>query len=90
MKPQKSNALGLLVALLLPFLVAGVGGIVTSSSVSTWYPTLNKPAWNPPPWLFGPVWTALYLLMGIASWLVWQKMRPRYGGRWAGMGCNWA
>ena len=73
MKPQKSNALGLLVALLLPFLVAGVGGIVTSSSVSTWYPTLNKPAWNPPPWLFGPVWTALYLLMGIASWLVWQK-----------------
>jgi tryptophan-rich sensory protein len=53
--------------------VAAIGGIATSSSVSTWYPTLNKPAWNPPAWVFGPVWTLLYLMMGLASWLVWQK-----------------
>jgi tryptophan-rich sensory protein len=53
--------------------VGAVGGIATSSSVSTWYPTLAKPAWNPPNWLFGPVWTLLYILMGVAAWLVWRK-----------------
>lgn len=37
-----------------------------------WYQTLEKPAWNPPPWIFGPVWTALYLMMAIAAWLVWK------------------
>jgi tryptophan-rich sensory protein len=49
-----------------------VGGIATSSSVSTWYLTLEKPSWNPPSWLFGPVWTLLYILMGVAVWLVWR------------------
>jgi tryptophan-rich sensory protein len=73
MKAQKSNIVALVIALAAPFLVAAIGGIATASSVSTWYPTLNKPAWNPPAWLFGPVWTLLYLMMGIASWLVWQK-----------------
>ena len=75
MKDQKSNIVALVIALAAPLAVAAIGGIVTSSSVSTWYPTLNKPTWNPPAWLFGPVWTLLYLMMGIASWLVWQK-RP--------------
>jgi benzodiazapine receptor len=53
--------------------VGGFGAIFTSSSVNSWYPTLRKPSWNPPSWLFGPVWTALYLLMAIAAWLVWRK-----------------
>ncbi len=73
MKAQKLNIVALVIALAAPFVVAAIGGIATSASVSTWYPTLNKPAWNPPAWVFGPVWTLLYLMMGIASWLVWQK-----------------
>jgi benzodiazapine receptor len=73
MKALKSNIVALVIALAAPFVVATIGGIVTGSSVSTWYPTLIKPVWNPPAWVFGPVWTLLYLMMGIASWLVWQK-----------------
>jgi benzodiazapine receptor len=39
-----------------------------------WYAALHKPAWNPPAWLFGPVWTLLYTLMAVAAWLVWQRV----------------
>lgn len=52
--------------------VGGLGGAVTAESVTTWYTTLNKPTFNPPNWIFGPVWTALYILMGIAAWRVWR------------------
>jgi translocator protein len=53
--------------------VGGLAGWVTSQSVVEWYPTLNKPSWNPPPWIFAPVWTTLYVMMGVAAWLVWMK-----------------
>jgi translocator protein len=59
--------------LLLCLAVGGLGGWITAQSVITWYPTLNKPEWNPPSWVFGPVWTALYVMMAVAAWLVWQK-----------------
>ena len=49
-----------------PLAVGGVGGVATVRSLDTWYRTLRKPAWNPPDAVFGPVWTTLYLLMGIA------------------------
>jgi len=50
-----------------------LSGLATRQSVSTWYTTLSKPSWTPPGWLFGPVWTILYISMGVAAWLVWQK-----------------
>jgi tryptophan-rich sensory protein len=53
--------------------VGALGGLATASSVRTWYPTLAKPSWNPPAWIFGPVWTALYVAMGVAAWLVWRR-----------------
>jgi translocator protein len=72
---RNSGAVALVIALVAPFVAAAVGGAATSSSVSTWYKTLKKPSWNPPPWIFGPVWTLLYALMGVASWLVWKEGR---------------
>jgi len=64
-------ALALFVALCLG--VSGLGAWFTSGSVATWYPTIRKPAWNPPAWVFGPVWTVLYVMMATAAWLVWRK-----------------
>jgi tryptophan-rich sensory protein len=42
-------------------------------STGGWYAALHKPAWNPPPWVFGPVWSLLYLMMAVAAWLVWRE-----------------
>ncbi len=53
--------------------VGGLGATWTSSSVRTWYPTLNKPAMNPPKWMFAPVWTTLYFLMAVSAWMVWRQ-----------------
>ena len=49
-----------------------IGSVFTVSSVNTWFDTLAKPTWNPPSWVFGPVWITLYTLMGIAAYLIWQ------------------
>ena len=53
--------------------VGALGGWVTAGSVKDWYPTLHKPLFNPPNCLFGPVWTVLYAMMGVAAWRVWCK-----------------
>lgn len=57
--------------------VAAAGGAVTSTSVDTWYAALEKPAFNPPDWVFGPVWTVLYLMMALAAWRVWRLAGER-------------
>ena len=55
------------------FVVAGIGGWFTSQGLTEWYDGLVKPVFNPPSWVFAPVWTILYILMGIAAWLVWKE-----------------
>jgi len=64
--------------ILLCLATGSVGGFATQGSIDTWYRTLAKPSWNPPDWVFAPVWTILYIMMGIAAWLVW-KTRDRIG-----------
>lgn len=54
--------------------VGAVGGLATSTAVTEWYPTLNRPSWRPPNWLFGPVWTALYGMMAVAMWNIWRTV----------------
>lgn len=49
-----------------------ISGLLTANEIGNWFTTINKPMWNPPGYLFGPVWTILYLLMAIALWLVWK------------------
>jgi benzodiazapine receptor len=59
--------------------IAASGAAWTNTSLTTWYAHLNKPAWNPPNWVFGPVWTTLYVLMAVAAWLVWRERGWREG-----------
>ncbi|NAS31365.1 tryptophan-rich sensory protein [Flavobacteriaceae bacterium R38] len=54
-------------------LIGFLSGFATQSSVNDWYVTLNKPSFNPPNWVFAPVWTLLYVLMGVAAGIVWHK-----------------
>lgn len=59
--------------------VGAVGGAVTATSVGTWYAGLAKPGFNPPNGVFGPVWTALYVMMAVAAWRVWRAGAPVRG-----------
>ena len=64
----------LAISLSLPFLAGLIGSLSTAPAISAWYVYINKPSWNPPNWLFGPVWTTLYVLMGISLFIVWDKV----------------
>jgi tryptophan-rich sensory protein len=68
---KRSEVIKLVICIILPLAVGFAGSFFTSSL--DWYQSLNKPAFNPPSWIFAPVWTVLYLLMGISVFLVWRK-----------------
>lgn len=65
-----SKVLILIAFLLLPVLIGALSGFATATGVGSWYAGITKPSFNPPGWVFGPVWTTLYLLMGYSSWRV--------------------
>jgi translocator protein len=68
------QVLGLVGWLLVSFAAAAIGG-VASANADTFYEQLRRPAWAPPSWLFGPAWTVLYVLIGVAAWLAWRERR---------------
>ncbi len=68
-----SNAVKFIISIMLPLIIGGISGYFTTSSISGWYVHINKPWFNPPNWIFGPVWTLLYFLMGIAFYLIWKS-----------------
>ncbi len=72
-----NNYLKLGLCLLLPLIVGGIAGYATATNISNWYSQLNKPFFNPPNWLFAPVWTILYILMGISFYLILQSPKNR-------------
>jgi len=71
---SKKSVGGLAVFLGMSLVVMIFGGLVTNPAIqSGWYGLLEKPAFNPPSWVFGPVWTILYVLMAFSAWLVWER-----------------
>lgn len=72
MKPLWKDALALVASLTVCLVAADLGAWFTFQSLGTWYAELKKPGFQPPDWIFGPVWTALYLSMAVAAWLVWR------------------
>ena len=64
------NVVALVIFLAVTFIAPALGAF---SPPGEWYASLNKPSWNPPSWIFGPVWTALYTMMAVAAWLVWRR-----------------
>lgn len=72
MKPKSTQVIGLAGWLLVSFIAAGIGA-AASIQAASFYAQLNQPAWAPPASVFGPVWSVLYLLMGVAAWLVWRQ-----------------
>ena len=74
---RRLDLFGLFVLVTLCLLVSAAGGAVTATSVDTWYKALAKPTFNPPDWVFAPVWTTLYFLMGVSGWRIWRRRASR-------------
>ena len=65
------NILSLTIFIVLAFAASAWGGLITSFYKEPWYSTIVKPSFNPPDWIFGPVWITLYIAMSVAVWLIW-------------------
>ena len=70
---NKSLIIKIILSVIICLSVGGLSGYLTSGSISTWYDYLNKPFFNPPDWVFGPVWSVLYTLMGVSAGMIWSK-----------------
>ena len=70
---MKINYKRLIISLAIPQLAGLLGSIANFTSLDSWYTQLNRPSFNPPNWIFGPVWTLLFILMGLALYFVWEK-----------------
>ena len=77
MSQPKREWLSLIGFLVICYLVEAAAGAITALNVDSWYPSITKPSWNPPEWVFGPVWTALYTFMGFAAWGVWLQRHQK-------------
>ena len=75
------NFFKLIVSILLPFIAGGIGSFFTMPNIPTWYATLNRPSLSPPNWIFGPVWTILYIIIGISLFLVWRNGLDKKGAK---------
>lgn len=81
-----ARAVRLVLSIAVCSLAGIIGSFFTASSVSAWYPALSKPFFNPPSWVFGPVWTILYIIMGVSLYLVWnQKEKAKQDGKTAAL-----
>ncbi|MHC1705067.1 MAG: TspO/MBR family protein [Tenuifilaceae bacterium] len=70
---NKSLIIKFPVSILLPLSLGAIAGMFTAQAVPEWYATLNRPFFNPPNWIFGPVWTTLYLILGVSFFLIWKQ-----------------
>jgi len=69
---KAKRILKLVASLLLPLGIGGIAGLYTTEAIPGWYASLVQPSFNPPNWVFGPVWTTLYIIMGISLYLIWK------------------
>ncbi len=87
MNQNMNRYLKLVISIVCPLIIGGLSGLATATSVKTWYVTLHKPFFNPPNYLFGPVWTTLYLLMGISLYMIWQSSAKELKKKAIGIFC---
>ena len=71
-----SSTWKLIISILICETTGIASGLIANTGINPWFDALNKPSWNPPAFLFAPVWTFLYLLMGISLWLIWKSATP--------------
>ena len=70
---ETSSIIAIILFPLLVLIFGSLGAVFSAKKIPTWYKNLNKPKLNPPDWIFGPVWTLLYLMIGFSGWVFWEE-----------------